>query len=150
MTPESDAVQLPLAPPQIPPTVQKQAYSPIRVLLVDDHAMVRQGLRTLLESYGDVEIAGEASNGAEAVEMVERLQPSVVVMDINMPIRNGIKATEKIKSRCRCHYHWIVTSIGWCERSCDEKCRGRHAAQQGGGGGGALKAICETVGRRHE
>ena len=71
----------------------------IRVLLVDDHSMVRQGLRSMLESYADVEIVGEAGNGEEAVALVERLQPSIVVMDINMPKMNGIEATAKIKFR---------------------------------------------------
>ncbi|HKY72793.1 MAG TPA: response regulator [Nitrospira sp.] len=68
----------------------------IRVLLVDDHAMVREGLRSVLESYTDVEIVGEASNGADALELVETLRPSLVVMDINMPTMNGIEATAHI------------------------------------------------------
>ena len=71
----------------------------IRVLLVDDHAMVRQGLRAVLESYPDVEVVGEAWDGEEAVACVERLQPTIVVMDINMPKMNGIKATAQITSR---------------------------------------------------
>jgi PAS domain S-box-containing protein len=73
--------------------------SPIRVLLVDDHAMVRQGLRSVLEQYDDVTVAGEACNGAEALDQVETLRPSVVVMDINMPTMNGIQATAVIKAR---------------------------------------------------
>ena len=77
----------------------QQLLNPIRVLLVDDHAMVRQGLRAVLESYPDVEVVGEAWNGEEAVELVERLQPTIVVMDINMPKMNGIKATAQITSR---------------------------------------------------
>ena len=71
----------------------------IRVLLVDDHAMVRQGLRTVLDSYPDVEVVGEVWNGEEAVAFVERVQPSIVVMDINMPKMNGIDATAVIVSR---------------------------------------------------
>lgn len=71
----------------------------IRILLVDDHAMVRMGLRSVLESYPDVEIVGEACNGEEAVAFVEHLQPTVVLMDINMPKMNGIAATAQIKSR---------------------------------------------------
>lgn len=73
--------------------------SRIRVLLVDDHAMVRQGLRSMLESYPDVEVVGEALNGEEAVAFAEQLQPSIVVMDITMPKMNGIKATAEITSR---------------------------------------------------
>ena len=76
-----------------------QQNAKIRVLLVDDHAMVRQGLRAILESYGDVEVVGEAWNGEEAVACVERLQPTIVVMDINMPTMNGFKATAQITSR---------------------------------------------------
>ena len=69
------------------------------VLLVDDHAMMRQGLRTMLESYADVQVVGEACNGEEALASVERMHPAVVVMDINMPRVNGIEATARLKSR---------------------------------------------------
>jgi len=67
------------------------------VLLVDDHAMVRQGLRRLIEDYPDMKVVGEASNGEEAVQRVGELAPSVVVMDIKMPKLNGIEATRLIK-----------------------------------------------------
>ncbi len=73
----------------------------VRVLLVDDHLMMRQGLRSVLESYPDVEVVGEASDGAEAVEFAEKLNPNVVVMDINMPKMNGIEATARIKASYR-------------------------------------------------
>ena len=75
------------------------AQARVRVLLVDDHGMVRQGLRSVLESYADVEVVGESCNGEEAVASVERLQPSIVVMDNNMPRMNGIEATAEITSR---------------------------------------------------
>lgn len=71
--------------------------SAIRVLLVDDHARVRAALRDLLESYPNLSLVGEASNGEEAVRLVQELSPSVVVMDINMPKLNGIDATLRIK-----------------------------------------------------
>ena len=71
----------------------------IRVLLVDDHAMVREGLRSLLEMYDDVVVVGEASDGRQAVEIVDQVQPSIVVMDINMPAMNGVEATSRIKAR---------------------------------------------------
>ena len=70
----------------------------IRVLLVDDHAMVRQGLRSVLEGYADIEVVGEASNGEEAIEQVIQYKPDVVLMDINMPRMNGVEATTRIKS----------------------------------------------------
>ena len=72
--------------------------SAIRVLLVDDHARVRAALRDLLESYPNLTLVGEASNGEEAVRLVKDLSPSVVVMDINMPRLNGIDATMRIKT----------------------------------------------------
>lgn len=76
-----------------------RAKAQVRVLLVDDHAMMRQGLRTMLESYADVQVVGEACNGEEALTSVERVHPTVVVMDINMPKLNGIKATARLKAR---------------------------------------------------
>jgi len=84
-----------------PPGIQQPALSSarIRVLLVDDHAMVRQGLRSVLDAYDDVEVVGEASDGEEAVSATERWRPAVVVMDINMPKMNGIEATAEIKAR---------------------------------------------------
>lgn len=68
----------------------------IRVLLVDDHAMVRQGLRNHLSRYADIELVGEAADGQEAVALADQLSPDVVVMDINMPRMNGIEATGSI------------------------------------------------------
>jgi len=81
------------------PRYSEMPSTRIRVLLVDDHAMVRQGLRSVLDAYPDVEVVGEASNGEEAVQMVERLRPSLAVMDINMPKMNGVEATAMIKAR---------------------------------------------------
>ncbi len=69
-----------------------------RVLLVDDHAMVRQGLRSILETYPDLEVVAEASDGERAVESAISHKPDVVVMDINLPRLNGIDATRRIKN----------------------------------------------------
>lgn len=69
----------------------------LRVLLVDDHAMVREGLRSILESYRDLEVVGEAGDGMEAVKLARTRHPDVVVMDINMPRMDGIAATRQIK-----------------------------------------------------
>lgn len=71
--------------------------SAIRVLLVDDHEIVREGLRSLLESQPDMEVVGEAASGRAAVECSERLQPQVVIMDLSMPEMNGLAATQAIK-----------------------------------------------------
>jgi two-component system, NarL family, response regulator NreC len=68
----------------------------IRVLLADDHGVVRKGLRFLLESEPDMEVAGEASDGREAVDSAAKLNPDIVVMDIAMPRLNGIDATAQI------------------------------------------------------
>ncbi|SRR6266536_819249 len=68
----------------------------INVLLADDHTVVRQGLRALLETEEDMNIVGEAENGRQAVQMAKRLQPDVVVMDIAMPSLNGLEATRQV------------------------------------------------------
>jgi signal transduction histidine kinase/ActR/RegA family two-component response regulator len=65
----------------------------VRILLVDDHAMIRQGIRTLLESQDDFLVVGEAENGEEALNVTDHVHPDVVVMDVNMPKLNGIEAT---------------------------------------------------------
>ena len=71
-------------------------HSPIRVLLVDDHAMIREGLKAVLLDYPGFEIVGEAANGAEAVSLTRSLQPEVVIMDVTMPVMDGIEATRAI------------------------------------------------------
>lgn len=70
----------------------------IHILLVEDHAMVRAGLRALLERADDIKIVGEASNGQEAIEMTMTLKPDLLVMDIMMPRLNGIQAAEQIRA----------------------------------------------------
>lgn len=69
----------------------------IKLLIAEDHQMVRAGLRALLEKAGDIEVVGEASNGQEAVLLTQKLAPHVLVMDIRMPILNGIQAAERIR-----------------------------------------------------
>ncbi len=73
--------------------------APVRVLIVDDHPLVRQGLATFIESQEDIRLVGEASNGREAIEQVTALEPDVVLMDIVMPECDGVHATREIKSR---------------------------------------------------
>jgi DNA-binding NarL/FixJ family response regulator len=70
----------------------------IKVLLVEDHALVRAGLRALLEKSRDIFVLGEASNGQEGVELAQQLNPDVIVMDIMMPRMNGIQAAEHMRS----------------------------------------------------
>lgn len=69
---------------------------PITVILADDHMVVREGLRKLLESEPDIEVAGEAGTGRQAVDMALKLRPDVVVMDLAMPLLNGVEATRQI------------------------------------------------------
>ncbi len=70
-----------------------------RIVLVEDHQIVREGTRQLLEQVPDFNVVGEAADGLEAISLVERLQPDVVVMDIRLPHMNGIEATQIIKER---------------------------------------------------
>ncbi len=69
---------------------------PARILLADDHAIIRQGLCSLLEKQPDIEVVGAAENGRKALELVRELAPDIVIMDISMPNLNGIDATRKI------------------------------------------------------
>jgi two-component system NarL family response regulator len=69
-----------------------------RVLLVDDHALMRRGVRSVLEQHSDLSVVGEASNGLEAVEYARTLQPHLVLMDISMPQMDGVQATRLIKA----------------------------------------------------
>ena len=71
----------------------------IRILIVDDHAVLRQALRLLLEIHDEVEVVGDAANGREAIDAAEKLQPDVVLMDMVMPGLNGLEATRQIRRR---------------------------------------------------
>ena len=104
-------LHLPLAKTAVAPSVNAQPVSApsteslakeeaktVRVLLVDDHAMVRQGLRSILDSYTDLTVVGEAANGQDAVVMARSLQPDVVVMDVNLPLIDGVEATRFLRT----------------------------------------------------
>lgn len=69
----------------------------IQVLLADDHTILRQGIRLLLESQPDMEVVGEATNGLEAIKLAHSLRPDIILMDISMPQLNGLEATRRIK-----------------------------------------------------
>jgi NarL family two-component system response regulator LiaR len=84
---------------------------PIRVLIADDHAVVRQGLRMFLATDPELEIAGEARDGAEARRMALQLQPDVVLMDLLMPVMDGIQATAAIRREAPCVEVVALTSV---------------------------------------
>src|SRR5215211_7729840 len=72
----------------------------LTVLLADDHHLFREGLRQLLENTGEITVVGEASNGEEAIRLARALDPRVILMDINMPVVDGIRATEAVTRFC--------------------------------------------------
>jgi CheY-like chemotaxis protein len=81
---------------QSEPELDGQPARNLRIVLADDHRIMRQGLIMLLEEEPDLEVVGEAANGREAIELTRRHHPDVVVMDISMPVLNGIEATRQI------------------------------------------------------
>lgn len=91
-------------------TADRPKMKCIRVLLVDDHFLVRQGLRKYLSHHLDIELVGEAADGEEAVRLTDLLKPDVVVMDINMPRMNGIEATGSIMRK---HPHLLVIGLSF-------------------------------------
>lgn len=78
-----------------------ESASPVRgrvkVLIVDDHAVVRRGVRALLQPSGEWEICGEAENGEDAIKLAESLKPEIIIMDLSMPVMNGLQATRAIR-----------------------------------------------------
>jgi DNA-binding NarL/FixJ family response regulator len=79
-----------------PPAAGSKAAGPIGVLIVDDQALVRAGFRMILEIEPDITVAGEAANGAQALELAAQLRPDIVLMDVRMPGMDGIEATRKL------------------------------------------------------
>jgi two-component system, NarL family, response regulator LiaR len=85
--------------PNVPVTYNTGSQDLTTIMIADDHPLVRQALRGLLESQSDFKVVGEASDGEEAVDLAARLEPDVVIMDITMPKMNGLIATRKIKQQ---------------------------------------------------
>jgi DNA-binding NarL/FixJ family response regulator len=83
----------------------------IRVAIADDHAVVRQGLRTFLELQDDVEVVGEAADGEAAVELVAKTEPDVLLLDLVMPRVDGIEAIRRIRARCPATRILVLTSF---------------------------------------
>ena len=88
----------------------------IRVLLVDDHVVVRRGLSALLATYDEIEVIGEAASGAEGAELAKRLLPDVVLMDLVMPEMDGIEATRRVKAVSPTTHVIVLTSYSEDER----------------------------------
>jgi NarL family two-component system response regulator LiaR len=84
---------------------------PIRVLLVDDHAVVRSGLSAFLLAFDDLELAGEAGSGEEAVKVCSGLKPDVVLMDLSMPGMGGVEATKQVLAKCPGSHVIVLTSF---------------------------------------
>ena len=90
------------------PRTGTHSASNVLLLIVDDHAMVRQGLCGLLEAYDDIQVVGEACNGKEALELAHKLQPNIILMDVTMPDIDGIEVTKRIKFD---HPHILVIGM---------------------------------------
>src|SRR5437870_11635756 len=90
----------------------KKTMQKIRVILADDHTVVRQGLRALLVAEADMDIVGEAENGRQAVQLVKQLLPDVVVMDVAMPVLNGLEATRQIVQAAPATKVLVLSSYG--------------------------------------
>ena len=82
----------------------------IRVLVADDHAIIREGLRVMLGNQPDMEVVGVATNGREAIQLVEKLEPDIAVIDISMPELNGVEAIQQMMPR-HPHLQVVVLSI---------------------------------------
>jgi two-component system response regulator NreC len=88
----------------------------IRVLIVDDHAVLRSGLRLLINDETDIEVVGEASDGASALELIESIQPDVILMDIALPDINGTEIIRRVKQNEQCKCRFLVLTM-YCEEN---------------------------------
>ncbi len=90
---------------------------PVRVLLVDDHAVVREGLRNFLELQDGIEVAGEAGDGEEALTAAARLHPDVVLMDLVMPRLDGVGAMRRLRTAVKAHVGHLLAKLDVTDRT---------------------------------
>ena len=83
----------------------------VKIFLVDDHSMIREGLKQLLELDGDIEVIGETGNGEECLKLLEKQQPDVVLLDINMPVMNGLKMLEVLRQSDKKNQKILILTI---------------------------------------
>lgn len=83
----------------------------VRIVIADDHSMIREGLRQLLELDGDIQVVGEAGNGEECLEVIEKVKPDVVLLDINMPVMNGLKMLEVLRNSKNKNQRVLILTI---------------------------------------
>ena len=110
--------------------IQSSLHPPVRVLVCDDHEVMRMGIRNLLLGRSGWSVCAEASNGEEAVEKALRFQPDVVIMDINMPVMNGLEAAQQIY-KAQPKIPVILVFPPCLRRSCTSLARGRHSRRRG-------------------
>lgn len=82
----------------------------IRVMLADDHILIREGIRQLLEYDNSIEVVGEASNGEQCLEMISKVNPQILLLDINMPVKNGIDVLQEIRNR-KIHVKVLILTV---------------------------------------
>jgi DNA-binding NarL/FixJ family response regulator len=111
----------PLGPPLMPPLPSKHG-APYRVIVVDDHPVVRRGLRAILETQRDIEIYGEAADGLAAVELVKKSKPDLVLLDLTMPEMNGLDVTAAVRE-CSPGTEVLVLSMHFSEELAREVLR---------------------------
>lgn len=83
----------------------------IKIVIADDHSMIREGLKQLLELDGDIQVVGEAGNGEECLEVIEKVKPDVVLLDINMPVMNGLKMLEVLRNSKNKNQRVLILTI---------------------------------------
>ena len=97
--------------------------NPIRVLITDDHLIIREGLRLILETADDIDVVGEAADGAECLQLVPKLNPHLVLMDLQMPVMGGQDATREIRNNRQLKHQPVIVAVtGYALTGVRESC----------------------------